>query len=102
MSDLDEVRRPFRRETGKLDRWIYQGQICDYFVDPKEEERVDRWLRTRNPEEILRGDFYDQFKVFSLRRMRGMISWEDWRRETRNLYVIHQRRRDDEKKSEAV
>jgi hypothetical protein len=99
--NIDEIRRHFRRETGKLDRWVYQGKIGDYFVDPVEAERIARWLETRNHQDILEGDFDQQFKVFNLLRMLGEISWEDWRRETRNLLLIHQGKRPVEAEDEA-
>jgi len=35
--DLDRIRRHFRRETGKLDNWIYHRRLDEYFR--KEEER---------------------------------------------------------------
>ena len=29
--DLDKIRRHFRRETGKLDNWIYHRRLDEYF-----------------------------------------------------------------------
>ena len=34
---IDEIRRHFRRETGKLDNWLYHRRIEEYL--PKEEDK---------------------------------------------------------------
>jgi len=31
MTDYKALKDHFRKETSKLDRWIYQGDIADYF-----------------------------------------------------------------------
>ncbi len=35
--NYDEIKKHFRKETSKLDRWIYQKDIGDYFKDDKNE-----------------------------------------------------------------
>ena len=46
---IDEIREHFRRETSKLDRWIWYGRIEDYFKahDEIHEERRRRLRRLR-------------------------------------------------------
>jgi hypothetical protein len=36
VDDFDKVRRHFRRETGKLDNWIYHRRLDEYIVQEKE------------------------------------------------------------------
>lgn len=71
--DLNKIRRNFRRETGKLDNWMYQPlRISDF------------------SEKDL--DFYEELKQLCRMRREGEISADEWHRLTGNLIRRYQRR----------
>lgn len=42
--DIHKIRRHFRKETGKLDNWIYHRRLDEYLrkEEPKDDKKVDR------------------------------------------------------------
>ena len=38
MPDIDKIRSHFRKETGKLDNWLYHRRIDEYFKEAPEDE----------------------------------------------------------------
>lgn len=54
---LEEIRRHFRRETSKLDNWIYHRRIDEYLVqDPDFYDELKEINRQRRAEEITFGE----------------------------------------------
>ena len=53
---LEEIGERFRRETSKLDRWIYQGDVREYFK-LKDELAAEKNIKLREArEEYGRGE----------------------------------------------
>lgn len=71
--NFDELRRHFRKETGKLTNYIWHPlRITDF---------------TR-----MGPDFYEEFKDLNRQRRTGEISGDKWHRLTGDLLRKHQRR----------
>jgi len=40
--DLSKIRRHFRKETGKLDNWIYHSKLDEYLQEEKRDAKKKR------------------------------------------------------------
>jgi len=76
--DLDEIRRHFRQETSKLERWIHQGRIEDYLNtnSGKAEEPSGEIPESSQGDPSSEGEAPKRRPVGLHRGCGGLVSWK--------------------------